>query len=70
MKQIKVTEITVSPEIAAALCPDGEPSAECWAHGEISCKNCPLDVPKDGDLILLRVKSTKSEKQKEIMIGS
>jgi hypothetical protein len=71
MKQIKITEIEVTPEVAAALCPDGEPSAECISKGSLRCKDCPMDMPKDGDLILLRVrKNWPKAPTSEVMIGS
>jgi len=72
MKHIRITEIEVTPEVAAALCPYDEKDADCYSKGMEACRLCPMDSPKDGDLILLRVKKTNQglPKQTDIMVGS
>jgi hypothetical protein len=70
MKQIKITEIEVTPEVAAALCPYDSHCKECYTQGMQMCKHCPISNPKSGDLILLRVGRGERSKQSEVMIGS
>jgi hypothetical protein len=50
MKQIKITEIEVTPEVAAALCPDGEPSAECISRDLSDARTARWTCPRMGIL--------------------